>query len=253
MRRLALLTVALIFAACSDGDTSVASSASPRTGAGGSDVTAASVAAFSDGIVRSPAWGTVRRAGPPDVRSMREAQRGTLKGQFVGLSLADPVPTDASELVGKDVEVRPGTEDGTVLDGPPVTSTLALQSVVLEVSVESTSGDFAVGGRTVGVPFVLWTSADAGETQQRILGDLFARLEASAPLGADVLVLAADVDSTSGKGLVVTPGHRVYGSLASVVFDTSDAGLVSLDPLVGDAAENYFGASTLGEIQESLG
>src|SRR5688572_15305519 len=182
MRRFTLLTAVLLVGACAGSDTKVTSSPGPPEEISPPDVTAASVEAFSNELIGSPAWETVRRGTPPDLESVLAGHKGAIRGRLTGISLMDPELVPASEVVGEDVEILPGTEDGKVLDGPAVSPTLSIQSIVLEVAVESSSGQIEGDLKTVGIPIVVWANADAGETQQKILDDLLRRLEPLAPI-----------------------------------------------------------------------
>lgn len=211
--------------------TSQSSMASPTaTGAG-------AVQKFAAALADTPAWATVRRAGPTSVGDLVSASEGVVIGRLKQVHdvVIEEVSTEDVVGVVEGVEAAP-------LDRVDVQLTLALESASGPLAAAVGSAQHAQ------VPLTVWLSGTRSDIGA-VADELAASLRDSAPLGTRMAVYTSGIeDLGDGSIRLAVPTFGGLTDPAAVVFETEPGGLVSLDWLVGDEAESYYGVDSLATL-----
>jgi hypothetical protein len=197
-----------------------------------------SVQELSAALAATPAWATVRRALPTTAGELTAAAEGVVIGR---LEHADDVTIE---------EVSTEDAVGAVEGVDPLP--LDRVSVELTLTVERVSGPVAAAvgpAERVQVPLTVWLSGTLGPEIDAVAGETAAPVRDVAPLGTRLAVFTTGARDR-GDGSIVLEVLTIGGLTdpASVVFEVEPAGLVSLDWLIGDEAESYFGAESLDDL-----
>lgn len=212
------------------------------------DRSAEDLGRFSNAIASSSHWSTVRRALPPDPQEMLSSGSGFVRGAVTGVSAGWPQKLSTNEALGVDPKLNPEDGDGKPAEGSTDPPVLVVQDILINVLVAEADGFEGAGslaGKTIYVPVPVWSGADAPAARADAVASALNEAQAVAPIGTEVVIF---VDAMSASDNVVqTAGSRLFGAPAAIVFETSDAGLYSLDWLVADRAEDYLNAATLDE------
>ena len=248
---LRILPAALLFAACGSPSQPATNTDRQEARPAAESVSSAEIRALAESIAASPHWATIRRVAPPSVETALAEHPGFIRGRVTGVSAASAASITEQELLGFELRLEPEAQEGEPASGPVEPSELAVGLISIDIEVQAASG-FAdaerVAGTIVHVPVPVWSGADAPELREDAVADVLAAIDSAALSGCDVLVLTNGVQDSRGDWTAATAGGLLFNVPSAVVFATSDAGLYSLDWLVGDRAEDHFGSSSLDEV-----
>lgn len=161
----------------------------------------------------------------------------------------------SEEAVGVSPRLVPETQDGPPTEaGAGGEIGFIRNDVVLLLEVQSMAPPSVPGaerlsaGSVVAAPITVWLGGEGPSGSEAIVADIAERLRATAPVGTPTLVLSGRIVDAGTYKMVELAPPRSFSGPASIVFQSTDSGLVSLDWTLGDSAEEYFGASSLDQL-----
>lgn len=216
----------------------------PNTSLGAVDV-GLRVAALGSALTDTPYWATIRRAGAVPVDELIRSSSGFVTGNLLGIEVGPVQRLTPSEALGI---------DPVLIDEAGQTMEITMERVdaFLLLAVSDADGALAglpTPGEVVAVSIPIWLAGENASVGE-VTGEIASRLNEIAPIGSLATVLVTDVVRSGDRTVVTTAGDTNAASLTSVVFEDVPGTLVSLDPLIGSEANQYWEVSNLSNVQD---